>query len=233
MKKLFGHALFLGLLALAAGCEKAPTTSTDDTEKVNVDPHANIPGFDSDADTRTSELRRLKLDMLQQSVPVIAGNDAAGNPIFWKVKISGVTVDGLSDKGYGKVLGRPDYIDVTTEQTAPSSLYMKLVRDMAQNVCDQMVKADIARAPEEERTLWRKAPIDGTATDAQVGENLAYLYLRFTGYRVEPTDPAVADLRQVYDDAVAGYEGMDPPAPAEGWRAVCVALFEDPALHLE
>lgn len=233
MKRLASMMAVAALGALSASCEKAPTGGTQEPEKVTVDPHGNVPSIDNEADTRTSHLRRLKLDMLQQSVPVLAGDDAAGAPIYWKVKISGVTQDGLSDKGYGKVLGRPDYIDVTTEQTAPSSLYMKLVRDMAQNVCDQMVTADTNRPPEQEKTLWRKAPIDGTATDAQIRDNLVYLMLRFTGYRLGADDPAITSLSTVYDDAVEGYAEMDPPPAVEGWRAVCVALFEDPALHLE
>jgi hypothetical protein len=57
--------------------------------------------------------------------------------------------------------------------------------------------------------------------------------LRFTGYRLAADDPAITDLATVYGDAVAGYVETDPPPAVEGWRAVCVALFEDPALHLE
>jgi hypothetical protein len=234
MKRLGSMTAMMALGALAASCETPGTTGGEKApEKVTIDPHGDVPAIDNDADTRTSHLRRLKLDMLQASVPVLAGPDAAGAPIYWKVKISGVTQDGLSDKGYGKVLGRPDYIDVTTEQTAPSSLYMKLVRDMAQNVCDQIVKADTDRPVDQEKTLWRKAPIDGTATEAQIRDNLVYLQLRFTGYRVSADDPAITDMMTVYDDAVKGYVEVDPPPAVEGWRAVCVALFEDPALHLE
>lgn len=235
MKRLVPMMAVIALGALAASCEKSPSSSgTDEPEKVTIDPHGNVPGIDNDADTRTSHLRRLKIDMLQASVPVLAGDDAAGNPIYWKVKIgANSNVDGLSNTGYGKVLGRPDYIDVTTEQSAPSSLYMKLVRDMAQNVCDQMVKADTNRPADQEKTLWRMAPVDGTATDAQIRENLRYLMLRFTGYRLAADDPAITDLATVYADAVAGHAEMDPPPAVEGWRAVCVALFEDPALHLE
>lgn len=233
MKRLAFIGVAAALAALLASCDKGTGPSGGEPEKVTIDPHGDVPPIDSETDTRTSHLRRLKIDMLQASVPVLAGNDAAGDPIYWKVKIGNNTRDGLSDLGYGKVLGRPDYIDVTTEQTAPSSLYMKLVRDMAQNVCDQMVTADLNRPAGEEKTLFRKAPIDGSATDAQIRENLRYLMLRFTGYRLTADDPAITDLVTVYNDAVKGYSEMDPPPAAEGWRAVCVALFEDPALHLE
>lgn len=203
---------------------------------VVVDPHGDVAAFGDPEDVRTSDVRRPKIDMLQASVPVIAGKDSAGEPIVWKAKVGNNTVDGLSNAGYGKVLGRPDYLTVTTEPDAASSLYMKLVRDMAKNVCDQMIKTDLVRSEGEARTLWRFATIDGKATDEDIRKNLSYLVLRYTGFRLAQDHEMIDALKELYDAAVAGVpspEIADPPAPVEGWRAVCIALFEDPATHLE
>lgn len=221
---------------LLAGCGGGGGVPEPGDHSVVTDPHGDVAGFGDHADVRTADVRRPKIDMLQASVPVIAGEDAAGEPITWKVKVGNNVVDGLSDTAYGKVLGRPDYLTVTTEPDAASSLYMKLVRDMAKNVCDQMIKADLVRPEGEPRTLWRYASVDGKATDADVRKNLSYLVLRYTGFRLPADHEMIDALSELYTAAVAGVpnpEIADPPAAVEGWRAVCIALFEDPATHLE
>ena len=66
------------------------------------------------------------------------------------------------------------------------------------------------------------------ATDAEIGENLAYLILRWLGERVAPGEPLLEGYREVYTTSMLAAGA----AQTEGWRGVCIALFEDPAFHL-
>jgi len=172
-------------------------------------------------------IRRMRIDTLQASMTRVAGKDLAGKPIQWRYG----SKDGFADDAFGKILGRPDYQTVTDESGVSNALYLKLVGDAARDICTQMVKADVQRAADA-RALFPKAAVDGTATDAQVNENLRYLVLRFFGMRIAEDDPMVASVRQVFDAAKATTpEGGEVTPSAEGWRAVCVALFESPMFH--
>ncbi|MDC3952618.1 hypothetical protein [Polyangium jinanense] len=174
-------------------------------------------------------VRRLRIDTLQAAMSKVAGNDIYGAPILWRVN----TRDGFSDLAFGKALGRPDYQTSTEESTVSNALYLKFVGDAARDICMQMAKNDMKRSGDS-RALFPKAPVDGTATDAQVNENLQYLVLRFLGLRVAADDSMVTNLRAVYDAGVASVSspnGGEITAAAEGWRGVCVTLFESPLFH--
>ena len=142
---------------------------------------------------------------------------------------------GASEEKFGAVLGRPDYIERTEENPASSSLYLKFMRDMARDVCSQMVKADIDRGQLATHTLWRFAPVDGTATEEQITENLQYLILRFLGMKVDAAHSMVADYRVVFDAGLSsvGGEASVVEAQREGWRGVCIGLFESPLFHID
>jgi len=233
-------AIVLGLpILLALGCssaqqEQEPTAPapTTPTTGVGVDqqPAGTTPGLDSEATlSPTRWARRMQIDRLQASIPKVAGADINGVPITWRIKGS----EALSDDVFGKVLGRPDYVTATEENPAPSSLYLKFVRDMARDVCTQIVDNDLQR--EQDHTLWRFAPIDGTATDEQLSDNLRYLVHRWLGLRLTADEPLIQDLRLVFDAGTQSL-GVDPSstqAQAEGWRGACIALFESPTFHLD
>lgn len=175
-------------------------------------------------------VQRMKIDTLQAAMTRVAGKDVAGNPIRWMFNGN----DGFSDVAFGKALGRPDYLTSTDESTVPNALYLKFVGDAARDICTQMAKADLKRTDAGARALFPKAPVDGTAIDAQIEDNLAYLLLRFLGLRVATTDPMVPALRAVYDAGVASVAtpgGGELTPAAEGWRGVCVTLFESPLFH--
>lgn len=178
----------------------------------------------------TRAVRRLRIDALQAAMTKVAGNDVAGNPIRWMYNGN----DGFSDAAFGKALGRPDYLTSTDESTVPNALYLKFVGDAARDICTQMAKNDLKRTDAASRALFPKAPVDGTASDVQVSDNLRYLLLRFLGLRVADTDPMVPALRAVYDAGVASVSapsGGELTPAAEGWRGVCVTLFESPLFH--
>lgn len=202
-----------------------PTVAADQTTQ---DAPEDLSGHALPGPARA--VRRMRIDTLQSAMAKVAGKDVYGNPIMWNV--SGK--DGFSDTAFGKALGRPDFQSSTDESSVSNALYLKFVGDAARDVCTQMARNDLKRADTTSRVLFPKAAIDGTATDPQITENLQYLVLRFLGLRLEPTDHLITNLRGVYDAGVAvvpSPNGGELTAAAEGYRGVCVALFESPLFH--
>ena len=226
-------ALLMPALLLAAplGCDAEERTTPPETSPDGVDVAGESLGDVDAVDSETlpqatRAVRRLPIDVLQASLPVVAGDDAIGEPLTWRVGDQ----DALSDDVFGTVLGRPDYVAVTEESHAPSSLYVKFVGDLARDLCQQRVDNDLKVA---EPTLWRFAPVDGSATDEQIDENLRYLVLRFLGMRLTTGDPYIAKLRNVFDAGRATVQDQWAGGlpDVEGWRGVCIGLLEAPAFH--
>lgn len=229
------------LFALAAGCGSgdAKSSASGDPAKPWEPPAV---GADDTTESAPTDLgggalpgpargvRRMRIDTLQAAMTKIAGPDVYGNPIIWRVNGK----DGFSDAAFGKALGRPDFQSSTDESPVSNALYLKFVGDAARDICSQMAKSDMKRVDPNSRALFPKAPVDGTATDAQITENIQYLVLRFLGLRVLADDPMVTNLRGVYDAGVLTFpapNGGELVAAAEGYRGVCVALFESPLFH--
>jgi hypothetical protein len=189
------------------------------------------PQLENDGGPETQGLRLMSVDELAASVSTAAGLDAAGAPIRWEVDIDGQgPVDAYSDEAFGRTLGRPDYVTVTEESAAPSTLYAKLARDMARDVCGRIVAADVQKGSGQ--TLWRFASYHSDPTDAELTENLRYLMLRFWGQPAAAGDAQLESLRQVYHASRRSYQGGSTTPQIEGWRGVCIALLEDPAFHI-
>ncbi|AKT37435.1 hypothetical protein [Chondromyces crocatus] len=229
------------LLAFAAGCfPNGGSTPRDEEEPPFVHPGVGAEGTpgESPGDLgggarpgQSRSVRRMTIDVLQASMARVAGRDVHGNPIIWQFNGR----DGFSDGAFGRALGRPDFQSSTEEGTVSNALYLKFVGDAARDVCTQMAKNDLLRNDASTRSLFPEAPWDGVATEAQVTRNVQHLLLRFLGLRVSASDPMVPALREVYQTgvdrfAVPGGGGELTPA-AEGWRGVCVALFESPLFH--
>ena len=195
--------------------------------------------FETDADAPTElegdgpqshGVRKLTVDELQDSIPVAAGDDAAGAPIRWVVDVDGELVDALDQDNFGRILGRPDYVTLTEENPSPTAVYGKYARDMAREVCDAMVQADIGRAGEA--TLWRFAPHTAEPTEAEITTNVKYLVLRFLSLRVQEGDDVLDRYRQLYRASAVNTKGPLSTPQVEGWRGVCIGLFEDPTFHI-
>lgn len=212
-------------------CEADPPSQPASTGKpVPVDSEVeNIPDLHADPVGPSRKTRRMTIDQLQASMKRVAGEDVYGNPIEWKVNGQ----PGFSDVAFGKALGRPDFLSSTDESGISSALYLKFVGDAARAVCTDMARNDLIRTDASTRVLFPKAAVDGAATEEQVNANLSYLVLRFLGTRLEKDSPMIASLRGVYDAGVASVEnlGGELPPAAEGYRAVCVTLFESPLFH--
>lgn len=174
-------------------------------------------------------VRRLPLDTLQAAMTRVAGTDINGKPLEWTVN----GVNGFSDAAFGRALGRPDYRAATEESGVSTALYMKFVGDAARDLCGKMARNDLKRTDPATRALFPKADADGGATEEQQIANVRYLILRFLGLRVAADHPMVAPLREVFhsgrDTAVQAGAELSPSA--EGWRGVCVTLFESPLFH--
>jgi len=226
------------LVLLGAACA-TETNAPDDTQEKPEEKTAatsevvdgEIPDVDVAPQTATRGTQRLPIDSLEASIPVVAGNHITGYPITWMAGNDEALADGV----YGSVLGRPDYNTVTEENSAPSSLYVKFMRDMARDVCTRIAKSDVQYANFSDTTLWRFAPVDGSASDAQINENLRYLVLRFLGMRLAAGDPYISKLQAIFDaeddSVIPEWAGVH--ADVEGWRSVCIGLLESPAFHID
>ncbi len=229
--------LSAGLAVWAVGCgsenAKTPPPGTTEVPTVGADQSTQSAPDDLGGSALPGPargVRRLRIDTLQAAMTRVAGKDVYGNPIIWNVGGK----DGFSDAAFGKALGRPDFQTSTEESFVSNALYLKFVGDAARDICTQMAKNDMKRTDASTRVLFPKAPVDGTATDAQITENLQYLVLRFLGFRMDATDHFITNLRGVYDAGnavVPVANGSELTAAAEGYRGVCVALFESPLFH--
>lgn len=239
--KTLGLCGALAIGALAIGCLKDPTGSGDVVNTSSTTTTWEHPSTDATGESSAAPVdlaggprpppsrgvRRMKIDTLQAAMTKVAGKDVFGNPIEWKFN----NVNGFADGAFGKALGRPDFQTSTSEAGVSSALYLKFVGDAARDVCSQMAKNDQLRTDATTRALFPKAPLDG-ATDAQITANLQYLVLRFLGLRIAADDEMIEPLRGVYDAGVtAAVPGAEIKPAAEGWRGVCVALFESPLFH--
>lgn len=231
-------ATFTLMACALAACGKAEpspgrTSTTPEQEPVPAEVTTQAAPHDLGAGAKPPPRRgvsRMRIDTVQAAMTRVAGNDVNGNPIRWMYNNN----DGFSDAAFGKALGRPDFLTSTDESTVPNALYLKFVGDAARDICMQMARNDQKRSDAATRVLFPKAPVDGTATDAQVNANLQYLILRFLGFRLPDGDPMIAGLRKVHDTGVASVAtpgGPELTPAAEGWRGVCVTLFESPLFH--
>jgi len=236
MRAVIATTLLASLSVMAACATDTTSNPTEPPIDSQVNADREDTGDIADLGTQTTigatrNVQRMPIAVLEASIPVVAGTHVTGPPISWKEGNN----EALADNVYGAVLGRPDFIAVTEENTAPSSLYVKFMRDMARNVCSQISTSDQQRSSYSETTLWRFAPIDGSATPDQINENLRYLALRFLGMRMTADDPYIARLNSVFeagrDTSNQGWAGLH--GDAEGWRTVCIGLLESPAFHID
>ena len=232
------RSMLFAFFLVAAGCPSTPSDSSvppiptnkpapskpDLVAKVHPDgagPSVHPDPFVPSPVPRAG--RRLTLDQLEQSISVLFGTDAEGQPIRWARTINGRSVSLLSDGEYGTLLGRPDYLEVTSEERIPSLLYAKFMEEMGRDLCRQVVVSDWAKTDADSRTLVRYAGLAETDGD-NVKANLRYLLMRFWGRRGSPE--LLDALADVFRDAS---RSADVQA---GWRAVCVALVSAPAFHI-
>ncbi len=175
-----------------------------------------------DAPLISAGTRRLTVEQLRRSLPVLMGNDENGEPITWKVG----SKNGLDDNA--DTLGEADYLNTTEDNVEPAPLYLKFIDDAARDVCKRALDADETRSDPKTRALLRHAELTDTieSAPAEIDRNLRYLKLRFHATKIADDDVTrIAPLRTLF--AKGSAEDVK-----SGWHLVCVALLESPELHL-
>jgi hypothetical protein len=160
--------------------------------------------------------RRMDLDQLGAAIRRVTGGMA------WTEAVGGRDIDQL--EALAATLGKPDYIQITTEDLSPSALFQKFLDDAARSVCTRLAERERGGLASRGSLLIHVGPDALPATEGEaVDRNLSALLLRFHSRVVLPGDPALTHWRWLLDSAV-----HVSGAPMEGWRAVCVGLITHP-----
>ena len=167
---------------------------------------------DAEQVPETKRIRRLTADQFFASLEIATGQR-------WD-----------DQEQFAATLGRPDFAEVTVEGREMSVGFAKLAGDAARETCRRAVEQDRNTADAAARTILRR--IGSTEQldpfDANVGDNLRYLVLRFHG--VYATDDADRRLQPWFILLQNGLSATDEGRFAEAedrWVAVCTGL----ALH--
>lgn len=132
-------------------------------------------------------------------------------------------------------LGRPDYVTSTNASVDPAVTFAKLANDASRMACRASVESDLAH-PGARRLLVFAAPNDSLAVNPQaIKKNMSHLALRFWGRTVKPEDPQLMPLLTLFERASTAKPSTDTngsvraaATAVDGWRAVCIALVNDP-----
>lgn len=191
--------------------EAAPTPTGGALEEVqDVDLLATIP-------PPSRPRKRMNIDQLDAALRRVAGG------IGWT---AGYGLDGKNElETLAATLGKPNYTDLTNEDLEPSALFQKFLGDAATSVCTKLLFVEWAAKPADRVFLVGVEPTQSYSdAPAAVDANLRRQLLRFHGRVVPEGSAELARWRFLFEGAtkITG-------KPAEGWRAVCVALIEHPA----
>jgi hypothetical protein len=184
---------------------------------------------DSAAQARVGRApRRLDVDQLRVSFEALLGAPWVGPRAVWTPESpSGRRFEPEADLAefFASALGRPDYVNSTSEVLEPTITFAKLLSDAARSVCAEGLRRDLARPPGERRILLEVSPTDTLpASEAAVRRNLAALALRLWAAELPPEGVAVSALLGVFRVALA----QRSATPMDAWRAVCIDLVTDP-----
>ncbi len=223
-----------------------PTATNTPGGATPVDPGGQTPGFNPTTPLANPRMfdgvgraaRRLNVPQFRLSLIAAVGVSWTQPRRYNSVESpTGVIDDPASDmlEVLARTLGEPDYDQFTAEAIDPNTTFSKLVGDAARKSCRDGITADIAR-PAAQRFLLRYVTERDTAAanETAVRRNLQYLLLRFWSRTVTPTDAMLTPLVRLFTTAstapVQGNPAMGGFAagtPADGWRAVCIALVTD------
>lgn len=196
-----GLAIAIASSVAAIGCSGG-STSYDDPRRV-VDPE-QVP--------ETKRIRRLTADQFFASLNVATGQR-------WD-----------DEEQFAATLGRPDFAEVTVEGREMSVGFAKLAGDAARETCRRAVEQDRGTADQASRVILRRvSSVDQLDPfDANVGENLRYLVLRFHGvYAIDDDDRRLQPWFTVLQDGLNATDEERFAEAQDRWIAVCTGL----ALH--
>lgn len=165
--------------------------------------------------------RRMNLDQLASAMVQASGGFA------WTERRGSRDVDLFTE--LSATLGKPDYIQITTEDLEPSALFQKFLDDAARSVCGKMLDHDLNRAGSaNNRVLMRFVEPHMTRRDNPqlIDMNLRFLLERIHSRRVALDGPALSGWRWQFDGLL--HSGASGP---EAWNAICVTLFTHPDFY--
>lgn len=152
--------------------------------------------------------RRMSLDKLEESVKHLLG-------VTWSVGGTNYF------EKYALALGRADYIELNKSTFEINKLFVKLINDMAGNVCAQAVSSDIKETNENKRVFSRYLN--------DINKTLRFIRLKFHGVFVPETSTAeIAKLRKLYDDALS----KSNKNRSQAWQIVCMATITSPEFFI-
>ncbi|HCP46889.1 MAG TPA: hypothetical protein DIU15_12660 [Deltaproteobacteria bacterium] len=228
MRRLATWTLFVVL----AGCSQdepavqAPTPAPEvvvepDASPVTMLPegHASITPAPPPADEGIRARRRMDIDQLNASLRQVTGG------IGWTEGEGEDEVDLFEE--LSNTLGRPDFIQITSEDLTPSLLFEKFLGDAARSVCQKLVGRETGEEPGEQVFFVHVDPEDTIATSADAIEaNLRYLLLRYHGQQLDEGDSRLEPWSWLFESTV-----HVSGSPAVGWQAVCVGLITHPDFY--
>jgi hypothetical protein len=153
----------------------------------------------------------MNLDQLESAFMEVSGG------LTWTEPRNGGEVSLFQE--LSATLGKPDFIQITTEVLEPTALFQKFLDDAARQVCQKMVLRDTER-PSDALLVTRAS--DSAAVDA----HLRHLILRFHSRVLAADSRDLAQWRWLFDSLTRMTDG-----PAQSWHGICVALFTHPDFY--
>jgi len=161
------------------------------------------------------DLKRMDIDQLRVAIAVATGSE-------------GWVVNGNEQfEVLSRTLGKPDYLDLTSEDLSPTALFQKFLDDAARSVCYALADNELV-IPPEERVLMVHAGPEDTYKDApeKIEDNLSLLLKRYHGRHAPAGSPELQSFRWLYQSAE--HVSKDP---VKAWRTVCIGLIVHPAFY--
>lgn len=184
--------------------------------------------------------RRLSVDQLRASLLSVTGYTwVASRTIPDPSAASGTRTVPNADmlEALAATLGRADFLNTTSHAIDPAVTFSKLASDAARVACRQSVTDDLDQPDAARRRLLREVgpTVTAAADEAAVRRNIVYMARRFWGRSLALGGAEVNAILTVFRTASTTAEvreGMrvtrPAGAPADGWRAVCIAMATDP-----
>lgn len=205
------------------------------------------PADPDPASRRPRAARRLSAPQLQAAIVAATGFDYLGRARVVdpaSPQGSEVVDDAKLLEVYGESLGNPDYNYTTQHDLSPSVTFSKLTGDAVRYSCGRAADAEVlqADAPGRPAHLLIEAGPDDRWPEGgpAVRANIVVLALRWWGHEQSldaPDTDALVDVFRIAQGAAADASGAgggsasaDPEhvQVAAAWRAVCIAMLQDP-----
>ena len=198
--------MIAALWLACSGADPAPSVAP-------IGAPVTVPLTDEEAQAGR-ERRRMNVDQLAAALRVATGRS-------W-------TEDGedLFERMAGS-LGKPDFLDSTSEPLDPGLLFQKFLGDAAKQACSELIAEELTAPPSERRLT---ANVDLTVRpeqdDAATTAALIRAVLRFHGRELAADHEEIAAWRWLLDEATA-----TSSSTAIGWQTVCVGLITHPDFY--